>query len=358
MRHDQQGRLGLQLARQNDLLLVAAGQTADSLLRGRAAHIVLFHHLLRVLVDSGLVQQQAVPLAELRLIRCLQHQILRNGHVADQSLRVSVLRDVGHVIGDKGIGVKDRHLLVLQIDTAALRRDHAGDQLRQLRLAVAVHTGDAHDLAPVDLQGHIVDAAVLVLLVIVHMGQLRHHLCAGGVLLLVLGLAQLLADHHVGQLLPVGVGTVHRAHHLTQPQHSDAVGDVQHLAHLVADEDDALALADQLAHDGEQALHLNVGQRGGRLVQNQQLRPVIQRLEDLGALLLAHGDLRNELVQLHVQAVLGGQLLDLLPARRPVDEQPLGVLIAQNDVVEYGHGLHQHKVLMHHADTQLHRLAG
>ena len=36
----------------------------------------------------------------------------------------------------------------------------------------------------------------------------------------------------------------------------------------------------------------------------------------------------------------------------------LGVLIAQNDVVEYGHGLHQHKVLMHHADTQLHRLAG
>ena len=85
---------------------------------------------------------------------------------------------------------------------------------------------------------------------------------------------------------------------------------------------------------------------------------MVQCLQDLGTLLLAHGDLRDQAIQLHVQAVLGGQLLDLLPARRPVDEQPLGVLIAQNDVVEYGHGLHQHKVLMHHADTQLHRLAG
>ena len=34
------------------------------------------------------------------------------------------------------------------------------------------------------------------------------------------------------------------------------------------------------------------------------------------------------------------------------------MLIAQNDVVEHRHGLHQHEVLMHHADAQLYRLTG
>ena len=188
--------------------------------------------------------------------------------------------------------------------------------------------------------------------------QRGHYLRTGGVHLLVPGLSQFLADHHVGQLLPVGVGTVHGAHHLAQPQHGDAVRDMQHLAHLVADEYDALALADKLTHNGEQALHLDVGQGRGGLVQYQQLRAVVQRLQYLGTLLLAHGDLRNELVQLHIQAVALGQFFDLLAARRAVDEQPLGVLVAQDDVVENGHGLHQHEVLVHHADAQLHRLAG
>ena len=130
------------------------------------------------------------------------------------------------------------------------------------------------------------------------------------------------------------------------------------LAHLVADEDDALAFGHQLAHDGKQALHLDIRQGGGRLVQDQQLSAVVQRLQDLGALLLAHGDLRDQAIQLHVQTVLGGQLLDLLAASSPVDKQALGMLVAQNDVVKHRHGLHQHEVLVHHADAQLHRLTG
>ena len=36
-----------------------------------------------------------------------------------------------------------------------------------------------------------------------------------------------------------------------------------------------------------------------------------------------------------------------------VDENSLGVAVAENDILENGHGLHQHKVLVHHADAQL-----
>ena len=88
----------------------------------------------------------------------------------------------------------------------------------------------------------------------------------------------------------------------------------------MTDEDDGFALADKLLHDGEQALDLDVGQGGGRLVQDQQLRAVIQRLQYLGALLFADGDLRDELVELDVEAVFFRKRLDLLSAGRAVDK--------------------------------------
>lgn len=59
----------------------------------------------------------------------------------------------------------------------------------------------------------------------------------------------------------------------------------------MTDEDDGFALADKLLHDGEQSLDLDVGQGGGGLVKDQQLGPVVEGLEDLGALLFADGDL-------------------------------------------------------------------
>ena len=89
-----------------------------------------------------------------------------------------------------------------------------------------MHRGDTHDLAAVHRQGHIVQSVMLGLFMIIHMGQLHRDLRIGAVLLLVLGGDQFAADHHAGQLLAAGVGTVDGAYHLTQPQHGDAVGDV------------------------------------------------------------------------------------------------------------------------------------
>ena len=133
---------------------------------------------------------------------------------------------------------------------------------------------------------------------------------------------------------------------------------MQDLAHFVADEDNTLPFADELLHNGKQTLDLDIGQCGRGFVQDQQLRTVVQRLQYLGALLFAHGYLGDKLVQLHVQTVLGRQLLDLLAASRPVDKQALGVLVAQDDIFKDSHCLHQHKVLVHHADSQLDCLAG
>ena len=35
-----------------------------------------------------------------------------------------------------------------------------------------------------------------------------------------------------------------------------------------------------------------------------------------------------------------------------VDKNSLGVAVAENDILENGHGLYQHKMLVHHADAQ------
>ena len=126
----------------------------------------------------------------------------------------------------------------------------------------------------------------------------------------------------------------------------------------MTDEDNTLAFASELVHDGEQALNLDVSQRSGRLVQNQQFCTVVQCLQDFHALLCANGNVSDLGIQLNVQAITLGQLHNLLPACSPVDEDALGVLVTQNDVIKNSGCFNQHEVLMHHANAKLNRLAG
>ena len=198
---------------------------------------------------------------------------------------------------------------------------------------------------------------MLGLLVVVHVGE-GHHGLAGVLHLFIMGGSQLPADHQVGQIFAVGGVPVQGTYRFTGAQNGDAVGDAQHLPHFMADEDDAFALAGELVHDVEEAFHLDVRQGGGGLVQYQQLRAPVEGLEDLHPLLGTHGNVGDGLVQLHVQAVALRELQDLLFPGLLVDEDALGVAVAQNDVLKDRHGLHQHEVLVHHADAQLYRLGG
>ena len=188
--------------------------------------------------------------------------------------------------------------------------------------------------------------------------ELGHNLCAARVDLFILRLGQLLADHEVCELLPVGIRAIDRSDDLAEAQDRDTIGNAQHLAHFVADKDDGFSFSNQLVHDCKQALDLDIGQRRRRLVENQELRPMVERLENFGPLLLADGNIRDKLVELHVETVFFGQRLNFLPARGAVDEDALCVLVAEDDIVEHRHCLDEHEVLMHHADAELDRLAG
>ena len=77
---------------------------------------------------------------------------------------------------------------------------------------------------------------------------------------------------------------------LAAPQHGDAVGDLEHLAQLVRDEDDRDALGGERAQHLEQLGRLLRGEHGRRLVEDQHVGAAVQHAQDLDALLLADAD--------------------------------------------------------------------
>ena len=158
------------------------------------------------------------------------------------------------------------------------------------------------------------------------------------------------AHHHLGELLGVGVGCVDGADVLALAEDGHPVGEGHDLVELVGDDDDGLAVGAHVAQDGEELFGLLGGKDGGGLIQNQDVRPPVEHLEDLHRLLLRHRHVVDLFAGIDVKAVLFADLLH--PAGGgPEIEGPLP-LQAQDDVLCRGEHVHQLEVLGDHADAQ------
>ena len=123
------------------------------------------------------------------------------------------------------------------------------------------------------------------------------------------------------------------------------------------DDDNALAVLDQVVHDVDQLDDLLRGQGGGGLVQDQDVGAAVERLEDLNALLHADGDVLDLGVRVDGQAVTLRDLDDVFARRRHIQRQALGGLGPEDDVFRDGEGLDQHEMLVDHADAGRDRIA-
>ncbi len=81
----------------------------------------------------------------------------------------------------------------------------------------------------------------------------------------------------------------------------------------------ALPSARIVAQDGEELFGLLRGQHGGGLVQNQDIRPAVEHLDDLHGLLLRHRHVVDLLVRVDVEAVFLTDLLDPRGGRLEVE---------------------------------------
>jgi hypothetical protein len=136
--------------------------------------------------------------------------------------------------------------------------------LRPEREADAARHGQAHQVA--HFQHRLADLCV----------QLREKLVDGA------------AHHHLDQFGFIDLADQPRAHILPIAQHGHAVRQREDFLHTVADIDDAHAAFAQQPHNLEQALHIRLGERGSRLVHDQNFRVLAQRLGDFDALPVAH----------------------------------------------------------------------
>ena len=161
---DEDVRLGDERAGQQHAPAPAAGQRVDGHVARQAEAIE--HHL------DALLDPPAVPLVELVLQPAEALEGRGRGVVRDVVRRVVVGGDhvaqraeaLGHDVEHR-LGGGERHVLLeardddagLPPDGAGIRRDRAGDDLEQRRLAGAVAADDGDPLPGVDLEGDAIE---------------------------------------------------------------------------------------------------------------------------------------------------------------------------------------------------------
>ena len=133
-------------------------------------------------------------------------------------------------------------------------------------------------------------------------------------------------------------------------QHADAVGNLQHLIELVADEDHGVARRREIAQRLEQFARLRRRQHGGRLVEDQHARLAASTRRISTRCCSPAERSVDPRVRAHVEVELLGERRASAPraraeAQRGVSHQPRWMFSATVKA------LHQLEMLMHHADA-------
>ena len=265
---------------------------------------------------------------------------------------MAVRRDRGHSMVHAVFGCAVLDLVPVEDDLAAAFLEVV-DRLHELMLAVAVDAGDTDDLARMDLQAEVPDRIDPLLVLHIQVLDIQHDLLRLRGRLFDDQLDRV-ADHHGRQVVLRDALDRHRVDVVAAADDRADVGGCLNLLELVRDDDDRLAVRDQVFHDPEQLVDLLLRQDRRRLVQDQDLRPAVQGLQDLYTLLHADRNIADQLVRLHFQAVPFDDLHDILPGLFHIEADACrGGLGTQDDVLRDRKILHQHKVLVHHADAML-----
>jgi hypothetical protein len=209
--------------------------------------------------------------------------VVHRGQWKDQPLGLAIRGEQADPVADRGARRADPAHPPVDLHGARRERGHAEHRASQVGAAGSVQSGHADDLARAQLEVDVPDAAA---------GTAAHgqpnrpgFACPFRKVVR----RELPADHELDQLAGRHGADLPGGDQLAVLEHAHPVGQLEHLGQPVGDVEHGEAAVDQLAHPGEQRGHLRGGQRGGRLVQHQDARPVGERLGDLHILLLSNG---------------------------------------------------------------------
>ena len=262
------------------------------------------------------------------------------------------LRQQGEAVFNGFPGGLVLDLLTVEADGAALLGHGAEQILQHLRASGAVQSGDTQHLTLAQLEAGVLQAGVFAR----QMLHFQDHLAG----LIVLGretVGQFAAHHQLDDFLHGQVLGVARCHPLTVTHDGDLVTDAEDLVHLVADVNDAAAPLLQHIDDAEQVLDLRLRQRGGRLIEHDDLRVIADRLGDLHHLPLGNGQGGHDGLGVHMDIQLLKDLPGALAHDRLADHETrhLGIA-AQPQVIHDAAGQGLVQFLMDHGHAVFQRL--
>src|SRR5215210_5056172 len=165
------------------------------------------------------------------------------------------------------------------------------------------------------------------------------------------------AHHQLGEVVLVRLRGHPRPDDPAAANDGDPVGNRQHLVELVADEDDARALGLEAAEDAKDLERLLGRQHGRRLVEDEDSRAPIERLEDLDPLLLPDAQLVDADARVEREPQLLGEDCDPSLSLASIDDPGrTDGLLAEDDVLGHRQDGHEHEVLMNHPDSATDRV--
>ncbi len=249
-------------------------------------------------------------------------------------------------------------LLPEQTHLAALALTPGAEQVHQELAAPGAHQpADAEHLASAHLEAQVFEEGRRTLPR--GHGQVLHlelHV-AGGDGAAREQIGDLAANHVPDHLFLVGLLGVERDDALPVAQHGDPIGDREHLVEFVRDVDAgnaAFAVApDQL----EQRDHFLIGERGGRLVQDQDLALLADGSGDLDQLPLPDAQLADRCHGIELDLRLREDLLRALVERVPVDEAAALRRVAEQQVLGDRHFRDEREFLVDDGDARSARVA-
>ena len=180
---------------------------------------------------------------------------------------------------------------------------HSGERLGKLPLAVPGHTGKTEDFAAVDLQIHPANDLFTPIALDVKIMDAKTDLAAAFVLVIV-GL-EFSSDHHPHEFLTRGFLRGGCPHANPVAKHRDAVADLENLVKFVGDEQQRVTLGHHALERVKEVVYFLGRQDRRRLVQDDEARAEIKRLENLDPLLFTDGELPDESLGIDFETVLG-----------------------------------------------------
>ena len=224
--------------------------------------------------------------------------------------------------------------------------------MRELGATGADQPGQADDLALPDVEGHARDAGRHEVPHAQREGRRRVHDAP-----LRVGVAERPPQHacdKAGFSLRRGWTAANEA---SVAQDGHAVRQLQHLLQEVRDQDDRAPCAGQPADDLVQAISLRPGERGGGLVEHEQLGVAGEGPQDLDLLLLRQREAAHGRVSGQVEAGIPGQPLEARREPSPVDDPGAPGLGAEEDVLGHAEHGHERELLGHERDAASQRVA-